>query len=87
MIPTKELFSVVRKNNIKLKFDDLPIEVGGCYEGGGPVKIILLNKILKHNRKAFRSVLAKQLGLACTSPHIPEHAKKNPYFVEICGIL
>lgn len=76
MIPTSELFSIIRKNNIKLRFMDLPLEIGGYSNSEETPKTILMNKVLRHNIKAFRSVLARQLGYACTCPNMLECKKK-----------
>lgn len=77
MIPTTELFSIIRKNNIKLGFVDFPLGVDGYYNGEVTPKSILLSRLLKHNRKGFRSALARQLGYACTCPKMQECKKKR----------
>lgn len=77
MIPTTELFSIIRKNNIELKFVDFPPEVRGYYFGDWTPKTILLNKMLRHNMKEFRSALARQLGYACTCLKMQECKKKR----------
>ena len=84
MVPTSELFSIIRKNNIKLKFVDFPPEVGGYYSCEGTLRIILLNRVLRHNIKAFRSTLARQLGYACTTYNWQERDKKNDFLSIPC---